>query len=183
MVEFALVVVEAQKKGADQGFAFEVAEAADDAIGGAFPFDLLHASALSGLVGQVAALGDDAVESDSHVKPLFRDGEIFGDGREADRVVAGEIFFGELLEFLAALLKGKIDKGFAAIVYQEIEDDEGRRSGFAKLFDAAGGGMNPHQEGVEGELPALRDDDFAVQDELFGGEGGEVGGQFGEIAG
>ena len=94
-----------------------------------------------------------------------------------------EIFFGELLEFLAALLKGKIDKGFAAIVYQEIEDDEGRRSGFAKLFDAAGGGMNPHQEGVEGELPALRDDDFAVQDELSGGEGGEVGGQFGEIAG
>ena len=43
--------------------------------------------------------------------------------------------------------------------------------------------MNAHQESVEGELAVLRDDDFAIKDEVSCGEGGEIGGEFGEIAG
>src|SRR5579872_5474731 len=88
-----------------------------------------------------------------------------------------------MLEFLAAGLEGKFDQRFTAIVHQEIEDDEGGGSGFAQFLDAAGGGMNAHEEGVKGELSVLGDDDLAIEDEFSCGEGGEIGGELWKIAG
>ena len=116
VIELAFVVVETQQERADQRLRFEIAEASDYAVGGALFLDLLHPGALAGLVGQIAALGDYAIESDSHVKPFLGDREICGRGRKADRFVPGEIFSGELFQFLAALFEGKIDERFAAIV-------------------------------------------------------------------
>ena len=45
----------------------------------------------------------------------------------------------------------------AAIVDKQIEDDERCRGWFAEFVDAAGGGMNAHQQVVEGERLPTRE--------------------------
>jgi hypothetical protein len=54
MIEFALIVVEAEKQGADQRFLFEIAETSNHAIRGTLLFNLPHSCALAGLIRQVA---------------------------------------------------------------------------------------------------------------------------------
>ena len=65
------------------GLPFVVAEAADHAVGAAIVLDLLHAVAVAGAIGQVAPLGDDAVE-----RAAGRASAIFA--RSASLVVAGD---------------------------------------------------------------------------------------------
>ena len=58
-------------------FFFEIAKSADHAVGGALLLDFLHAVALAALVGQIVALGDNAVEPDAHVEPFAGEGDVF----------------------------------------------------------------------------------------------------------
>src|SRR5581483_12102969 len=95
MVQQAGVVVEAQQQRADDlsvsDLVGRVAEAANDAIGAAEFLDLLHAVAFSGLVGQVAALGNHAVEAVAGTRqPFLRSSVARGGRRQAEARIGFE---------------------------------------------------------------------------------------------
>src|SRR5437763_12694403 len=84
MMQETPTVIEPKQQRADEGLAFVVAKAADDAVSAAIVLDLLHAVALARPVWQVAPLGDDAIERGAHpLEPAARVGELGGCGRDA----------------------------------------------------------------------------------------------------
>src|SRR5271156_4715565 len=98
MIEQAFLVVEAEQQRANLLRFFEVAEASYDAIPGSLGFDFLHTFAVATLVGQIGALGDDAVEAHAHVKPFPGERQIVGGGRESQQAAfVLEIFLCEFL--------------------------------------------------------------------------------------
>lgn len=117
------------------------------------------------------------------MKPLFGFAQIFRDRRKANGWCGAQVFPGELLELFAALGEREINERLAAIVYEKVEDDERGRSVFGQLLDAAGRGLDAHQERVEGELAVLWDDDFAIENKLFGVEREEIIREFGKVTG
>src|SRR5258708_12212974 len=72
VIEQPFSIVEAEQQGTDQRLLFQIAKASDHTIGCTLRFNFLHASALSGLVGQIRALGNDSVEPHAHMEPLTR---------------------------------------------------------------------------------------------------------------
>src|ERR1700704_1464524 len=92
-------VIEPEQQRAHDLLAFVVAEAADPAVGAAIILDLLHAAAVAGRIGDVAALGDDAVERRADpLEPAFRLGEPHGGGREAETLGSRELPGGEIFQ-------------------------------------------------------------------------------------
>ena len=71
---------------------------------------------------------------------------------------------------------------FARFIHQQIENDVDARGFLAEFRDAAGRGMNAHQQIVERKISVDRDDDFAVQNELFALSRRERADEFRKIA-
>src|ERR1700719_317743 len=149
MIEQAFVVVEAEQQRSDDRLFFKIAKTSDDAIGGALAFDFLHAGALTALVGQVAALGDDSVERGAHLKPFAGFGKIFGDWREANEFIRLHISAKKIFKLFAPFLKRQICNRLALVVDQQIENDVDGRRELAEFGDAAGGGMNSLKKSAE----------------------------------
>ena len=105
VVEEAVAVVQTQKKRAEGLGRFgAVAKTGDDAVGGANVFYLLHAVARAGEVGEVEALGHDAVESRSaRVEPVPGGGQARGGRGKADDRIAVEVLLCEGFELFSPL--------------------------------------------------------------------------------
>src|SRR5258708_3507484 len=113
--------------------------------------------ARSGLVREIRALTDDAVEAD-HLEPLepaLGERPIRRLRRQRERRRA-------LLELDAALLeRAVVDR--LAVPEEDVEGDEGRRRLLREPADARLRGMEPHLHGVEVERALALDHDLAVE--------------------
>src|SRR5262245_9528845 len=162
------VVVEPQQQRSDHGFSFVVAEAADHAVGAAVVLDLLHAGALARLVGQIAALGDDAVETRADAfQPAFRIAELRRRRRQPDALGAPAIPAEKAFQRGTPFLERATSQQRAIGIDQEIENDQQGRGFLGESLHAARRGMNSLQQRVEGECAVGRNDDFGVEDELL----------------
>ena len=86
-------VVETKEQRTDGLFAFAVTKSADDAIGGAEAFDLLHPVAFAGAVVEIASFRDDAVQSGRGLcEPILCFGEIWRRRRQTDPTPFNEKF-------------------------------------------------------------------------------------------
>src|ERR1700722_12064873 len=182
MIEQAFLVVEAEQQRSDDRLFFKIAKTSDDAIGGALAFDFLHAGALTALVGQVEAFGDDSVERGAHLKPFAGFGEIFGDWGETNEFIRLHIFAEKIFQVFASFTERQICDRMAFVVYQEIENDVGGRRELAEFCDAAGGGMYSLQKRVERYAAIAGDDDFAVENEALCLNRRERGDELGKIS-
>ena len=83
MVQRSIFSVKSQQERSHLRFAVEIAKAPDNAIGGALPLDFLHTSSFAGLVREVYALGNYAVETRVTLKPPFCKLQVICCGRES----------------------------------------------------------------------------------------------------
>jgi hypothetical protein len=92
VVKQAVIIIEAEQQRTDdlpaRHAAFAIAKTADDAIGASMLLDLLHAFAVSKLIGQITPLGDDAIAAAPRgLQPLPRATESLRlDGDRRNRV-------------------------------------------------------------------------------------------------
>ena len=168
VIELAVVVEQAEQQRADLLAVRGVAEAADDAVGGAQAFHLHH-RALAGAIGLVEALGDDAVQlaAAGALQPAFGLGalSVAGDRRSDG---ASPSVAKKASSAARRSLSGRAGEIGAARRLQQVEHDQDRRRLGGELVHAARGGMQAQLQGVEGEDLADRNRELAVEDEAFG---------------
>ena len=128
----------------------------------------MHASTFAGLIRQILTFGDNSIEVDTHVKPLAGNGQIAGDGREADGRIFLEVGFCQTVKLLAALFQGQLDQGFPFFIHQQIEKDEDTRMGLAQFQDAASGRMDAHQQCIEGQVAIDGNNNLSIQNKFLG---------------
>ena len=154
------VDVEAEQQGADRVVRGLVhAVAGDHAIGRAHVLDLAH-HALVGLIGEVGALGDQAVEAGSleALEPVARDRLVAGergqmDGRRGVREGA--------LERRAPVCE-RLVREIVVAEREQVEGDEAGGGLAGEQRHPAGGGMDALLERPEVEPAVAGDDDLAV---------------------
>ncbi len=97
--------------------------------------------------------------------------------------VVREEFRRELLELGAPLGQRLLEQRFAVCAGEKIEDDEERRMRRGQFLNPAGGGMKAKLKFVEGKKAADRDNQFAVEHELFRLQFPERAGHIGKVTG
>ena len=167
VIELAFVVEQAKQQRADLLAVRGVAEAADDAVGGAQAFHLHH-RALAGRYGSSRRLATTPSSSPPPARFSQRSAStrfsVAGDRRsEMDRRGREEGF--ECRAALAQRSRGEVG---AARCLQQVEHDQDRRRLRGELVHAARRGMQAKLQGIEGEDLADRDRELAVEDEAFG---------------
>ena len=184
MMQQALVVIEPEQQRADHRLAFVVAKAADHAVGAAVVLDLLHAVAFAGAVGQIAPLGDDAVErrADALEPALARRSSLVvaGDRRNAACLAS---IFGERFQPrapLAAAAARSASRRRPPASRSNTIRSAGVSS--ASLLHAALRRMDALQQRVEGERAVVRHDDLAIEHEFLRLQRASGVDQFGKIA-
>jgi hypothetical protein len=183
VMEQAGLVVEAEQERAHRALAGRLPEATDHAVRGAPALDLLHASPGPRLVGQVAPLGDHAVEGDAGIlEPAPRHRQVRRHRRQLDPRPAAQMAPREGLEEAPALGERPSEEARAVRPRQEVEDDEHGRPLGGETADAALRGMDALEQIVERGLPAGADHELAVQHERGGGEAPEGLDHLGEVA-
>ncbi len=187
VVELAMIVVQAEQQRADFPALLGVAEAADDAVGGADALDLDHAGALAGCVLAVEALGDNAVEpmGGAAADPALRGGKVGSRRRKMNASLARGRFEIGSREFLERHATGGERLGGKRLPFfgqKEIEDEIGAGRLLGEFPDAAFRGMDSLEERVEVEAAMRADDDFAIEHELARGQAAKGFDQFREIS-
>ena len=139
---------------------------------------------MPGAVGQVASLGDDAVERGAYaVEPSLGFDELACCRREANAFGTAKILGSKEIELSPPLAQRQIDERLALAVKQEIKSDDERRRLARELVHAALRGMNALEQCVERECALDRHHDFAVEHEFFRLDPTDVFDQLGKIAG
>src|SRR6202012_6082177 len=123
-----------------------IAEAADDAVGAAVPFDLLHASAVAGLVGEIEPLRNHAIASGPcRRQPTVGVLASCAGRRKSKEAIRQKMFCGELFEERPPFGKraeGELES--APLEQVECKEDGGGR--FGQLPHTACRGVNALQQ-------------------------------------
>ena len=149
------------------------AEAGDDAIHGALLLDLDH-RARSGLVAEVAMLGDDAVDSGTDVEPLGRATLVVRDLRQLQRRRGG----GEELFQQPPSFDKRPGAHVDIVVGDQVERHERRRRLGTEALHTRGRRMQSPQQRLE----VAGDDDLAVECEPGNGQCQKRADKLGEVA-
>jgi hypothetical protein len=167
VVEDAIVVVQAEQERADDVSLRGIPKAADDAVRGANPFDLLHSGSLGALIRKVESLGDDSVRSRVIGKPCARLGRPTRRRAHANVTIVSQVLVSEQLQSGAPLGErtvGDVD----AILDQQIEHEKQGRRLRRQSHDPRRGGMKAEEQRIEREVAIDWDDKLTVEHELLG---------------
>jgi len=175
------IIVKAEEKGANlfPCGVFVPAKTGDYAVAIALVLGFEH-DALVGLVRKIDWLGDDAVESGTFkaLEPVGCDASISGGRGDVDGRRGG---LEKRLEFGTALLERR-GAQVALPDTEEIEEDAGCGGLLGEQLDPGCRGVDAQLEGVEVEMAAVGDDEFAVEGALLGQLAAKRVEHFGEVA-
>ena len=125
VVEQAFVVVEPEQQRSHELSLACIAEAPDDTIGGPQQLVFLHAGPKTRLIGQIATLGDGAVDAGPERSKPARIGAVVRDRGQAQELAATlRNRRDELLERGPPPAKRLLDAGPSTPIDQQVEHDE-----------------------------------------------------------
>src|ERR1051325_5438841 len=137
------VVVQAEQQRADNLVLFRVTKSSDNAVCTAEQLYFLHAYPFPGGVGNVDALGDNAIKRPAaRSQPPPRLSDVAGGGRESQHPIVKKLLC-EGFKRGSAFFKCSGSELLAAFVREQIEGDERGRSLFGQFADTALSGMQP----------------------------------------